>query len=92
MAAKAYPSAVFPKALRLTRKRYIMALKINNRAGIRETFAARPDLTEVQVLASGEHYFTVPPVDATAGQEVTVLQPGASELEDEVAPAKPAKA
>lgn len=35
-----------------------MALKIKNKAGIRDTFDARPDLKEVHILENGDHYFT----------------------------------
>lgn len=34
-----------------------MATKINDKAGIRATFATRPDLKAVHVLENGDHYF-----------------------------------
>jgi hypothetical protein len=34
-----------------------MAQKINNLTGIVETFAARPDLEKVHIMADGRHFF-----------------------------------
>lgn len=62
-------------------------LLINCRAGIRETFALRPDLKEVHVLPNGSHYFTVLPNELTEDMEVTTLSVGDAALEDEAAPA-----
>lgn len=32
-------------------------MKINDKKGINETFAARPDLTEVHIIDDGRHFF-----------------------------------
>ncbi|QKG56998.1 hypothetical protein GKZ68_10390 [Hymenobacter sp. BRD128] len=66
---------------------------INNKAGIRETFAARKDLKEVHILPSGEHYFDK--LHAThalgEGQELVTLTSESDELKEDEKPAKPAK-
>ena len=72
-------------------------MQINDRPGIRNTFADRPDITEVHILADGTHYFTVAPNELTPDMVPITLQIGAADLEDEPAPApdptvKPAKA
>lgn len=69
-----------------------MALQINDKKGIRETFAARKDLKEVHVLPSGEHYFTLDHAKQALheSEEITTLATGHEDLEDDK-PAKPAK-
>lgn len=59
-----------------------MATKVNHKAGIRHTFAARPDLKEVHILPSGEHYFDLNHAkEALAeGEEVVTLTPESEEL------------
>lgn len=92
MAAKAYLPAVVPAALRLTRQAFIMA-PIKHKAGIRETFAARPDLKAVHVLPSGEHYFNLDHAEKALaeGEELVTLAPDSEELKEDEKPAKPAK-
>ncbi len=71
-----------------------MALEIKDKAGIRATFKARPDLQEVHLLPSGEHYFHKGHAEhaLAKGEELITLTPDAEELKEEVtAPAKPAK-
>ncbi|AWM31353.1 hypothetical protein [Hymenobacter nivis] len=63
---------------------------IKNKAGIRETFAARPDLKAVHVLPSGEHYFNLDHAEQALveGEEITTLGPDADALKDDEKPAK----
>ena len=60
-----------------------MALKINHKAGIRHTFAARPDLKAVHVLPSGAHYFNLDHAEQalSEGEELTTLTPDSPELQ-----------
>ncbi len=72
-----------------------MALEIKDKAGIRATLKARPDLKEVHILPSGEHFFnkTHATETLTEGEELVTLAADADELKEEIAaPAKPAKA
>ena len=70
-------------------------MKINHKAGIRETFAQLPALKEVYVLESGAHYFTKAHAEAAIGQDekgklkgpLHTLKPDAKELQDEQKPA-----
>ena len=66
---------------------------IKNKAGIRETFNACPDLKEVHILPSGEHYFNLDHAEQALveGEEITTLAPDAEELKDDEKPAKAAK-
>ncbi len=71
-----------------------MALEIKDKAGIRATFKARPDLQEVHILPSSEHYFNKGHAEhaLAEGEVLATLTADADELKDEVAtPAKPAK-
>ncbi|MDO7877372.1 hypothetical protein Q5H93_21705 [Hymenobacter sp. ASUV-10] len=67
-----------------------MALKINDKAGIRATFNACPALKEVHVLENGDHYFNKEHAKTAAGEKgkVVTYKEDAKELEDE-APATP---
>ncbi len=71
-----------------------MATQINHKAGIRDTFKARPDLKEVHILPSGEHYFNKAHAEQALaeGEELVTLASDSDELKDEAAPTKPAKA
>lgn len=70
-----------------------MATQINDKAGIRATFAARKDLKEVHILPSGEHYFTKAHAETALaeGEELVTLVPEAEELKEDEKPAKAAK-
>lgn len=59
-----------------------MATKINHKAAIRHTFAARPDLKAVHVLPSGEHFFNLDHAEEALneGEELTTLTPDSEEL------------
>ncbi len=59
-----------------------MATKINHKAAIRHTFAARPDLKEVHVLPSGEHFFNKAHAEEALaeGEELVTLMPDSDEL------------
>ena len=60
-----------------------MATKINHKAGIRHTFAARPDLKEVHILPSGEHFFDKAHAEEALaeGEELVTLTPDSAELQ-----------
>ena len=64
---------------------------INDKAGIRATFAAVPAFKEVYVLENGTHYFNKEHAKVAAGEKgkFDTYKEGAKELEDE-APATPA--
>lgn len=59
-----------------------MATKVNHKAGIRHTFAARPDLKAVHILPSGEHYFDLDHAEQALaeGEELITLTPESEEL------------
>ena len=59
-----------------------MATKINHKAGIRATFAARPDLKQVHLLPSGDHYFNLDHAEQALaeGEELVTLAPDSEEL------------
>ncbi|MBO2009178.1 hypothetical protein [Hymenobacter negativus] len=80
-----------------------MATIINNKAGIRDTFAACPDLKAVYVLENGDHYFNKKHAEHMArkkvegegedakqvlDEKITTIKKGDKDLEDE-APATP---
>ena len=71
-----------------------MATKINHKAGIRHTFDARPDLKEVHILPSGEHYFDLATATAALGEgeQLVTLTPQSDELKAtaKAAPTPPA--
>ena len=60
-----------------------MATKINHKAAIRHTFAARPDLKEVHILPSGEHYFNKDHANEALaeGDELVTLTPESPKLQ-----------
>lgn len=75
-----------------------MATNIADKAGIRDTFKARPDLKEVYVLENGSHFFNKDHAKHMARKKTTgdgddakevldekiiTLKPDAKELEDE---------
>jgi hypothetical protein len=78
-----------------------MPQKINDKAGIRETFAALPDLKKVHILEDGRHFFDEAHAKSANGftrkvegkkETVTPKEvkyksygPDASELQDEAA-------
>jgi hypothetical protein len=83
-----------------------MATKINDKAGIRATFAARPDLKHVHLLEDGTHYFNKSHAEhmgrkKTEGEgddakevldeEIVTLARDSDELKEEVAKEEPAK-
>ncbi len=73
-----------------------MPTKIKDKPGIRATFDARPDLQEVHILPSGEHYFNKDHAETALakGQELVTLARDSDELNDDepaTTPAKPAK-
>ncbi len=83
-----------------------MATKINDKAGIRATFAALSTLKEVHVLENGDHYFNKKHAEhmgrkKTEGdgedakqvldEKITTFKKGDKELEDEAPAATPAK-
>lgn len=59
-----------------------MATKVNHKAAIRHTFAARPDLKEVHLLPSGEHFFNRDHAEEALaeGEELVTLTPESDEL------------
>ena len=67
-----------------------MASLINNKAGIRATFKARPDLKAVHVLPTGAHYFNLDHAEEALqeGEEITTLAADSPELRDEEKPVK----
>jgi hypothetical protein len=62
---------------------------INDKAGIRATFAAVPALKEVYVLQDGTHYFNKEHAKQAAGEKgkFDTYKEDAKELEDAPAPA-----
>jgi hypothetical protein len=73
-------------------------MNINDKAGIRDTFAARPDLKAVHVLEDGRHFFNKLHAQHAAkkktvgegedakeelAEKITTLKPDAKELQDE---------
>jgi hypothetical protein len=59
-----------------------MATKVNHKAAIRATFQARPDLKEVHILPSGEHFFNKDHATQALEEdgELVTLAPDADEL------------
>ncbi len=73
-------------------------MKINDKAGINATFAARPDLKKVHILETGAHFFNEEHAKHSGGLDpkdekgkafvkvkYTTLEPGAKELKEEAA-------
>ena len=62
---------------------FLMATLINDKAGIRATFAARPDLKEVHVLENGTHFFNKAHVKQAARKKIEGEGDEAKEVQDE---------